>query len=277
MRCVAETRRAFTLLEMLVAMTLMSVLAGVLYTSLHIGFAARESAQRNLAPIRSACLALSLVRSDLMSALPPTGLFAGAFTGTDGVNDQGLDADMLSFYTCGRAPGDAEWNEEEANDQQGNVEEGHSDIMKIDLGLGSAQDTGEPALIRYITTNLLPPETVEPAEELLCRGVRSLNITYFDGTDWYDDWDSTQLNNALPVAVEITLEVQAEATQGSAAEAETLQGQEPKVFKFSQVIVLPCYTPPTGQTGAGQAVATGGGSQAAPTGGGARGGAGGGR
>ena len=78
-------RAGFTLLEILLAMAMMSVLAGSLYTSLHIAFQARESSQAALSPVRAGQVATDLIRRDLESALPPRGILAGIFYGADAV------------------------------------------------------------------------------------------------------------------------------------------------------------------------------------------------
>ena len=44
-------------------------------------------------------------------------------------------------------------------------------------------------------------------EQVLCRSVASLNLRYYDGTDWLDEWDSTADANSLPLAVEIDIEI----------------------------------------------------------------------
>ena len=47
----------------------------------------------------------------------------------------------------------------------------------------------------------------DPAEEVICRGVQSFDLRYFDGVDWQDKWDSAAQGNVLPRAVEVTLEL----------------------------------------------------------------------
>jgi hypothetical protein len=44
-------------------------------------------------------------------------------------------------------------------------------------------------------------------EEVLCRNVRAFSLRYFDGYTWQESWDSTTLDNALPLAVAMTLEL----------------------------------------------------------------------
>jgi len=85
MRRLARKTVAFTLLEMLVALALMGMRASALYASLHIGFRARAGGEAAIEPVRTASLALELVRRDLEGAMPPTGILAGAAPGDRGV------------------------------------------------------------------------------------------------------------------------------------------------------------------------------------------------
>jgi len=206
---------AFTLLEMVVAMALMSVLAASLYASLYIGFRARESAVAALEPVRTAELALELLGEDLESALPPTGILAGEFVGQDEKNDSGLDADTLRFHSSAHDPEQAERA---------------CDIRKIEIAFTSLPDGTERVLVRRITTNLLAPETVEPKEEILCRRVLSFNSRYFDGSDWQENWDSSSQGNVLPLAVEVTLEVERPTRRQTVANG----------YRLSRVFLLPC-------------------------------------
>jgi hypothetical protein len=78
---------------------------------------------------------------------------------------------------------------------------------------------GRLSLVREVTTNLLSPTKLDPVEERLCGNVTSLTFSYYDGSSWYDDWDSTQHDNTLPVAVQMTLVFQ--PPEGSDASIET--------------------------------------------------------
>jgi hypothetical protein len=59
--------------------------------------------------------------------------------------------------------------------------------------------------------------------------VRSFNLRYFDGSTWQDSWDSTQLDNMCPTAVEVTLELQ-----------RLDRDQQVQVTRFSRVFLLSC-------------------------------------
>jgi len=169
-----------------------AVLAGSLYATLHAAFRARRSATAAVAEARTAVLAVELIRADLESAVVPRGILAGGFVGEDAVNGLGRASDALLLH---RTAGGAQ-------DTQG-----AGDIRTVELACEPATDGEGMALLRRVTVNLLTTQAAEPAEEVLCRGVRSLNVRYFDGADWQDAWDSGAQDNALPLAVEVTLEL----------------------------------------------------------------------
>jgi len=177
--------------------------------------------------MRTAETAIGLVARELESALPPTGLLAAEFYGEDETNSDGQDADTLLFTSCGHTP---------VEDVVG------CDVRQVELAFGQSADGEARALLRYVTANLLAPETVDAEESVLCRGVRGFNLRYYDGMDWQDTWDSTVVDNALPIAVEITLEVDREDREIplSSDDAED-------VYRICRIVVLPCYNP--GQEG----------------------------
>jgi type II secretory pathway pseudopilin PulG len=199
--------KGITLLELLVAMTLMVVVAACLYTALYTGFRAHRSAQSAVNPTSQAMDAIELLKQDIYGVLPPTGVLAGAFVGTDQRGNQGVDADMLEFYTT---------------QVYASSDEIVGGIGKIELALESDLDIGldrdfnrnllssnrsNYKLVRKVTSNLLSPKAIDPDEQVLCRNVVSLNLRYFDGTRWVDEWDSIEDSNSLPRAVEIDIEV----------------------------------------------------------------------
>ena len=190
----ARRGRGFTLLEMLLALTLISILAASLYASLSIGFRARRSADRVLREGATLQLALELLRSDLESALPPRGVLAGAFLADDETVN-GDAADTLTFHTLRTRP-------LSGDDVVG------CDVHRIELLLVDDDEPGRGHnLVRRVSTNLLATRAAEGIDEVLCRDVRSLNLRYYDGLDWLDAWDSSTLEGELPLAIEVTLQV----------------------------------------------------------------------
>lgn len=211
-----KNNSAFTLLELLVAMALMTIIASSLYVSLSIGFKAKESSETATDLSRSGQITMEILKQEIMAALPPNGLLAGQFNGLDETDDEGRDADTLKFYSVNHNPGD---------------DETASDIRKIELALIIPEDSEEQTLVRSITTNLLPPQTPDPVEETICRDVRALNLRYFDGYEWQDEWDSIDNGDSLPQAVEITIEL------GEKSDSEM---EDEDVFSLTHSFVMPC-------------------------------------
>src|SRR6185436_6035571 len=244
------SQSGFTLLEMILAMGMISMLAVSLYGTLRVAFKAKESATAGIAPMRSASVALDLMGQDLESALPPTGLLAGAFLAQH-LGDTQNSQDTIEFYAIGTS---------DSLDPPNSAA-----FRKIDIGVVPSPNGKGYVLLRRITSNLLSPQEVTPDEEILCRNVRSFALRYYDGQTWYEDWDSTQMGDILPVAVQVDLQIQ------------TGTDSQAPLYHASRVFSFACHTDQattssgitTGATGA--TGATGGGA----TGGGATGGSGG--
>ena len=208
-------RRAFTLLELLVATAMTAVLAGSLYATLHLAFKARRSAFAAVDQLRKAELAVELLRTDIESAVVPRGVLAGAFIGEDATDGAGHPSDALMLHVAADAA---------------QPTEGTGDIRMVQLICEPSENGDGMFLLRQVTLNLLTTNVEEPTQEVLCRGVRSLDLRYFDGLDWVDAWDSTTRDNVLPLAVEVTLELMHEGDLGSDRDG----------YRTSRVFQVPC-------------------------------------
>ncbi|MCL5282595.1 MAG: prepilin-type N-terminal cleavage/methylation domain-containing protein [Planctomycetes bacterium] len=198
------TRRGFTLLELVVAMSLMVVVSSCLYSALYTGFRAYRSAQAAVDPTAAAINVIELIKQDIGGVLPPGGTLAGAFIGTDSGGLKGVDADSLEFYTTHVYANDAR-----LDGRTTTAAPLVGGIGKVALLLeeDSEEKDGTYLLLRQVTTDLLAPREMEPEEQVLCRGVASLNFRYYDGTGWVDSWDSTTDSNSLPLAVEVDIQI----------------------------------------------------------------------
>lgn len=216
----AKMRKGFTLLEMLAAMSLMVAAAACLYSSLYTGFRAKRSAEAAIEPSTIAANAIEIIKQDILGALPPTGILAGPFMGADATDAGGLESDILILHTT-------------HTQTSGEVSAGG--ISEIELLLESDDDdsngNGGYKLVRRVTSNLLSPRTLEPEEQVLSRHVGSLNIRYFDGYTWLDEWDSTGQGDTLPPAVEIDLRI---TYKSSELTGETLP------CRLIQSFLIPC-------------------------------------
>jgi prepilin-type N-terminal cleavage/methylation domain-containing protein len=184
----------FTLLEVLMAMAMMGIVAASLFASLGTAHKARESARSIMEPVQAVTVALELIGKDIECALPPTGILAGSFLGVPLAGTAG-EADAMEFYRPAPLA--------TATDLEGRVQ----GVQMIELSVETIQGEPLPVLVRRMSANLLAPVVEEPVAEILCRNVTGFDVYYFDGTIWQETWDSTTLDNILPSAVRISLQV----------------------------------------------------------------------
>jgi prepilin-type N-terminal cleavage/methylation domain-containing protein len=217
----------FTMLELLLAMAMMGVLAVSLYASLRVAFKARDSAMNAITPVRAAQIAVDLIRGDIESALPPTGVMAAEFLAQFGVETP--NASTIRFYCSATDPVLPSGTMPQpafANVQQQVVSGG---IRRVELSVALLPD-GTMGLVRRTTTNLLPVMEPLPQEEVLCRGVRTFLLRFFDGFVWQDFWDSTQMGDVLPMAVEMVLELDRPGA-----------GPDEPPYRVARLFTLPCH------------------------------------
>ena len=215
--------KGFTYLELLTAMSMMVVLAASLFASLYIGFKAKQSADRAVGPVRQSRIIMKLLQQDIEAALPPTGKLAGEFQGIDGVDTRGRNNDNLWFFTT--------------HYQQYHTAAA-SDIVQVELLLVPSNYDDSNLLVRRTAVNLLPSIEPQYYEEILCRDVLSFNLSYFDGYDWLDNWDSASLDDSLPRAVQIMLSLKQPPEDPS---------KDYDTYAVEHMFVLPCSQ--SGDTG----------------------------
>jgi hypothetical protein len=216
-----------------------------LFASLHVAFKARDRSEAALEPVRTSEAVMELVRAELESALPPRGKLVGAFVGTSWQAGAGLDDDELTFYATTTAPA-------------GVFAPG--DVKQVQLRTLVEQTTGRRVLVRRVVSNLLSPVLVEPDDEILCRGVASFDVIYYDGVQWWTTWDSSYERDSLPVAVQVTLQLDPPM---SGRNAGNLRGP-----RLTRIIHFPCVGEAdpseqegaTGDAGAGTGADTGAGT-----------------
>ena len=246
---------------------MVGIIAGSMYSALRIGFKARTSAEAAVEPARTAGLATALLREDFESARPAAGTLSGPFVGTDTTGDGGLPADAVDFYTLGNptdpvaaaaAAAAGSQNAGPAAMIGGVVAPAATgEARHVMIGLvpyPGAGGAAEQCLVRRVITNLLAQVEPQPYEEVLCRNVRSLNFRYFDGLTWQDSWDSTTLDNNIPSAVEVTVEL------------ERSVGGRRVVMQFPRVFLVSCSTlsPTNNLQNAAQSGAQGGAAGGTP-------------
>ena len=174
----------FTLVEVLLAVTLVAMMATLLFGSLYVTTSAIDAAQVNSANEQ-------IVRSTLRVMIDE--LSVGVTRDTNpwmGINGQqsGLPADSVAFLTMGQFRG----------------AESTKDTELVRIVYTREGDR----LLRFVRKNLygLTDESVEQVE--LANKVKAFNVRYYDGTSnlWVDEWDGRgRSGTPKALLIELTL------------------------------------------------------------------------
>ena len=209
---VARQTRGFTLLEVLIATAVFSIVLAaastVFYGALHLRNGATESLEQAL-PRQQA---LAVIQRDLANLVVPGGRLSGVFQTTAITNLIGGQSSPDFYTSTGFIDPTSPWGE----------------IQRVSYVLTAPADRDAAGrdLIRAVTRNLLPATAEEePARQWLMSGVQGLTFSYYDGTQWRDSWDSTTadptsgLTNNLPRAIKVQIQLATRPSGGAATVA----------------------------------------------------------
>ena len=194
-------RRAFTLIEALMALAISAVLLVAIHSAFFTAIHLRNTTINNLEASLPAEEALQVMQHDLANLVGTTntnGVFFGPLQ-TDNPTNALPNQIGPDFYTSsGELDGMVPW---------GNGQ-------KIDYLLATPTNgTRGPGrdLIRAVTRNLLPlTQPPQPDEQhTLLSGVENLTFLYYDGAQWDPTWDSVQQTN-LPTAIKVQIQMAAQ-------------------------------------------------------------------
>jgi type II secretory pathway pseudopilin PulG len=193
----------FTLIEVILAIFISGIHLAGLATAFHQSLSLRERAHRISETETRRRFAIATLHTALGNVVLPGGRLTGTFVGsTDEDGERRLDSlsmNILSSAIDSRSLGD---------------------ILNVEFLLEADEDTGKYRLLRNVTRNLLSLEEEEDPEETeLLTDIYGLEITYYDGTDWIDSWDSSTLDDALPEAVQIVISFEAEDDEDASSQA----------------------------------------------------------
>lgn len=191
---------AFTLIEMILAI---GVAAIVLITVCTVFFAAirlRDATQNLVDNAKPADLALATMKRDLECVVTPTNgtskVLSGDFRVGDITSEGESEPVAIEMFTAtGQLTDKQPWG----------------DIQRVTYELRDPANRNTPGkdLIRSVTRNLLSPTIPQPEDQWMMSGVQSLTLSCYDGTQWWNTWDTTGLtsdNTNLPVAVRVDIQ-----------------------------------------------------------------------
>lgn len=182
-----------TLLELLVAVAVLGVIAGLLYGTFSRTMLSREYVQTRAATYSSARLAMDWIERDLMGSFAiaayPTGLKRFISPGYAGLDTLGRDAPMLDLIAAsarGTTP----------LERPGFIAEGFVDrgdqariVYRLEEDPG---DAPEPSanLVRYELRPPLMTDFAPASRAVIASGVESITLRFYDGHSWYHRWST---------------------------------------------------------------------------------------
>jgi len=219
---------AFTLIEVILALGIFAIVMVAINTAFFAALRLRQHSSEMLEETLPLNHALSLLRRDLINAVPPGGVLAGDFrSGTGGMmggspgkstsnnssTSRGLGTAQyggLDFFTSTGALGDdAPWG----------------DIQEVNYQLQDPPDrlhTYGRDLVRTVTRNLLATSTQAADVQRLLGNIENLDFFFFDGTQWQNSWDTSSGSTNLPQAVRVSIRL-ASTNGPSPANAQPLE------------------------------------------------------
>lgn len=194
-----SVRRAFTLMEVLLAMAVsavvLAVINGVYFSALQL----RNRTAQSFSDALPVQYALATIRRDLEGVLPPGGTLVGDLQTT---STSVFSSSRPLLSNAERVSPDFFTNSGMIDDQTT-----FGDVQRVAYYLADPEvypGNAGRELYRVTSRNLLPATVAEPSSQWLMSGVEAVAFQYFDGTSWANSWDSTVSSN-LPTAIKLQL------------------------------------------------------------------------
>ena len=173
----------FTLIEILLAVSLVAMMATLVFGSLYVTMSAIEAARANSANEQIVRSTLRVMTDELSIGV---GQATGPWMGINGQQD-GQPADSVAFLTMGQFRG-----VDSAKD---------TELVRI------VYTREGDRLLRFVRRNLygLTDESVEQVE--LATKVKGFNVRYYDRKSnlWLDEWDGRARESPKAILLELTL------------------------------------------------------------------------
>lgn len=221
---------AFTLIEMVISASLMSLVLASSYLCLSSGIASRKVIEARAEVVQSARVALAMLGADLRAACPLSK--ETPFLGMPRKLED-IEADNIDFATHHYTPRRAH----------------EGDYCQMSYFLAKEPESGQFSLWRRRHPGIGLDPLAGGSREEIARGLRGLKFEYYDGFDWYDEWGDSEgrskAQNSLkprpnlegmPEAVRVTLWFQVGTTAPKRARSD--KETESEVLTFQTVCRL---------------------------------------
>jgi type II secretion system protein J len=196
-----STRRAFTLIEMILAVGIAALVLVTISTVLFSALNLREATVETVDAASPVDSAVNFLKRDLECCVTPTNgttkILSGTFrVGT--ITSTGVSEPVAieMFTATGAIADNAPW----------------ADIQRVTYELKNPTERGAVGqdLYRSVWRNLLSVSTPQVEDQFILSGVSSIKFSCYDGAIWNDTWDTTSLTSTdtnLPLAVRVTIQM----------------------------------------------------------------------
>jgi len=198
-------RQGFTLLELIVAMVIFSIVISAAYALFDAGRSLTTRAEFRSQLFQTARSALQTVENDLRGAVMMGTAFDSGFIGTSGGSEK-EPQDKLEFISVNRHTAKT-YDVNKITDVVWGI-----DASKVYYSIEPDAKKTPHGFVREQPLELTPVNGPVHRDESMvevAQDVVFIHFRYFDGSDWQTSWDSTQTSN-LPKAVEVTVYVRGE-------------------------------------------------------------------
>lgn len=183
-------RRAFTLIEVLLAVTIFGIVLVALHGIFHGALRLRNRTVESLENARPLEQALSIIRHDLANIVPPGGELAGTIETTPAIDGLNAQASVKFNTAVGILSDEYPWSE----------------VQRVAYVLMAPTNrSAGKELHRAVTRNLLPVNQDLVEDQPLLGGVESVSFSFYDGSTWRETWNSTNETVPLPRAIRFAL------------------------------------------------------------------------
>lgn len=185
-------RKAFTLIEVLLAVAIFAIVLGAINTVFYSALKLRNKTSELLDKSVPTEQAIKIIKRDLANLVPPSGPLTGQLQSTPTTNAiAGVNGPI--FYCA-----------------SGSIDEINPwpDIQKVAFTLVQSTNRFEGYdLVRVVDRNVLAPTPSQPVSQKLMGGVDQIAFQFFDGSQWQSTWDSTLQTPALPKAIKMQIQL----------------------------------------------------------------------
>lgn len=183
-----------------------------------------------------------------ISRLPRIDQYEGMMTASGEKSSTDLPSDVKTVIYYLRSDGTS-----------GGSSSTYSEVSTTGYGRGLMRGEMDRAVVLWAEANG-DTQALYASAQMLAEEVVGLSFEYFDGTDWYTEWDSTSYGS-LPRAIRIWLAIQPTYALNEQGLAASLSGKPPPQQEVYFVVTLPgAMLGPPSTSGESTASATTGGS-----------------